>query len=168
MGLNRSIPIFPHAIEFDLFEEDIRPYQPNLKSHTVFYNPKLAVQAWEAIENKLGICNNTEPVRQISHILAVTARQGYLRSAEAEVRCARTMDNYLQLEQDQTEEFFNQGPGSSNPEWRETEEQKKSLLSAAGFWIFPYGTFDTLNERLSGKACQDLRGQRPALGLFKL
>ncbi|CAH0045440.1 unnamed protein product [Clonostachys solani] len=169
-GLNRSIPIFPHAVEFELFDEDIRPYQPSLQSHTVYYSPKPAVQAWEAMEDKLGIRSDTgtQPVRQISHVLAATARHGYHRRASAEVRCAKTMDDYLQLEQDQAEKFFSNGPGSLFPQWRETEEQKRTLLSAAGFWIFPYGTFDTLDKTLSGKACQNLSDQRPGLGLFKL
>jgi hypothetical protein len=122
------------------------------------------------MENKLGIRSdaNQQPARQISYILAVTARQGYLRPASAEVRCARTMDDYLQLEQERTEDFFNRGGGTFFPQWRENEEQKRNLLSAAGFWIFPYGTFDTLDEKLAGKACQDLSDQRPGLGLFEL
>lgn len=122
------------------------------------------------MENKLGIRSdaNQQPARQISHILAVTARQGYLRPASAEVRCARTIDNYLQLEQERTEDFFNRGGGTFFPQWRENEEQKRNLFSAAGFWIFPYGTFDTLDEKLAGKACQDLSDQRPGLGLFEL
>ncbi|CAH0039665.1 unnamed protein product [Clonostachys rhizophaga] len=121
--------------------EDIRPYQSSLKSHTVFYNPKAAVKAWEAMENEMGISSDAgrQPARQISHILAVTARQGYLRSASAEVRCARTIDDYLQLEQERVEDFFNRGGGTFFPQWRESEEQKRNLLSAAGFWIFPRG-----------------------------
>lgn len=75
------------------------------------HNPKAAVKAWEAMENKLGIRSDAgpQPAHQISHILAVTARHGYHYSAYAAVRCARTMDHYLQLKQERTEDIFNIG-----------------------------------------------------------
>ncbi|VUC32443.1 unnamed protein product [Clonostachys rosea] len=174
MGLNRSMPIFPRTVEFKLFECDLRPIQPSLEGQTVWRDPKCAVQAWVEMEKKLG-CHSQEsgkkePIRQISHILAMGGKSDYHHSVPCDVICRKMMDDLLQRDQEDLHQLFIDGPGQFLPReaWEETEERKKNLLSAAGFWIFPLGTFDTLNEELAGKAYQDLSGQQPGLGLFEL
>ncbi|CAI6092928.1 unnamed protein product, partial [Clonostachys chloroleuca] len=165
-GLDRSIPLFPHAVEFDLFEEDIRPCQSTFESDTILHNPKAAMKAWEAMENKLGIRSDAgpQPAHQISHILAMTARHGYHYSAYAANHGpllavkAREDGGYLQHRWGYL--FFPSG-GS-------LKSRRRISCPRLAFGYFPTGTFDTPDEKLAGKACQDLSGQRPGLGLFDL
>ncbi|CAG9998554.1 unnamed protein product [Clonostachys byssicola] len=150
------MPIFPYATDFELFTPDPRPIQARLDGQTVWYDPKRAVSAWLEMEKRLGFDSHEgsgsdeEPTREISHVLA--------------------MGGGTASEEDSCHEAFIDGPYQSYPPaiWQETEESKKSLLSAAGFCVFPWGTFDTLDESLPGKAYQNLRAQRPGLGLFDL
>ncbi|KAK7225266.1 hypothetical protein V2G26_013269 [Clonostachys chloroleuca] len=180
MGLNRSIPIFAHAVEFDLFTADPRPIQASLKGQTVWNDPKKPVEAWLRIEKALGLDRHKvggDPpvsvmgsISTISHILAMSGRKGLISDAYCDVRCSQTMDLALRIEQESIDEMADGGGYLEEIREMEPVESKKNLLSAAGFWIFPEGTFDTLFEppRYAGKAYQDLTGHQPALGLFEL
>ncbi|CAH0054020.1 unnamed protein product [Clonostachys solani] len=180
MGLNRSIPIFPHAVEFDLLTSDPRPIQASLGGQTVWNDPKKPVEAWLRMERVLGLDRHkvggsasvsfTGPISTISHILAMSGRKGVISDAYCDVKCSQTMDLALRIEQERIDEMADGCEYLKEIREMEPVESKKSLLSAAGFWIFPEGTFDTLFEtpRYAGKAYQDLTGHQPALGLFKL
>ncbi|CAG9982869.1 unnamed protein product [Clonostachys byssicola] len=180
MGLNRSIPIFPHAVEFDLFTPDPRPIQASLRGQTVWNDPKKPVEAWLRMERVLGLdrqkvgeaasVSSTESISTISHILAMSGRKGLISDAYFDVRCSQTMDLALRIEQESIDQMADRGGYFEVIREMEPVESKENLLSAAGFWIFPEGTFDTLfeNPRYEGKAYQDLTGHQPSLGLFEL
>ncbi|CAG9945119.1 unnamed protein product [Clonostachys rosea f. rosea IK726] len=76
-GLNRAMPIFPYATDFELFTPDPRPIQARLIGQTVWYDPKRAVSAWVEMEKRLGFGSHEgsksdeEPTREISHVLAM-------------------------------------------------------------------------------------------------
>ncbi|CAH0053961.1 unnamed protein product [Clonostachys solani] len=175
MGYNRSIPIFPHAVEFELLGSDPRPIESSLEGQTVWQDPKTAVQAWVKLERKLGFPNKKRkgskgPSREISHLLAMAARNGYTRRAPFEVNSEQTMDDCLQLELDTLKSYFIDGVGSLWPHLyhQEVEEGKEYLLSAAGFWVFPLGTFKTVDKSLETAVYKDFSGLQPGIGLFKL
>uniref|UniRef100_A0A8H7NBK0 Uncharacterized protein n=1 Tax=Bionectria ochroleuca TaxID=29856 RepID=A0A8H7NBK0_BIOOC len=180
MGLNRSIPIFAHAVEFDLFTSDPRPIQASLRGQTVWNDPKKSVEAWLRIEKALGLDRHkvgggasvsvTGSISTISHILAMSGRKRVISDAYCDVRCSQTMDLALRIEQEKTDQMADEGGYLKEIREIEPVESKNNILSAAGFWIFPEGTFDTLLEhpRYAGKAYQDLTGHQPALGLFEL
>lgn len=169
-GLNRATPLFPHGIEFDLFSLDPRPIQPSMKKNEVLWgDPRDVVHAWVDMEKKLGFHNegssDNELAREISHLLTVGATRWAPHHPTLEVRCDQTMDQFLQLEQDRVHKKYLDAEFKS---WQEPEERKKNLLSAAGFWVFPLGTFDTWRHMIMEKGYQDLRGLHPGLGLFDL
>ncbi|CAG9982938.1 unnamed protein product [Clonostachys byssicola] len=175
MGYNRSMPIFPHAVEFELLGSDPRPIESSLKGQTVWNDPKTAVQAWVKMERKLGFHNKKlkggrQPSREISHLLAMTARNGYRHMAPREVDSEQTMDEFLQRELDMLKEHFVDGVGSDWPQFyhQEVEEGKEYLLSAAGFWVFPLGTFKTVDKSHKTAVYKDLSGLHPGIGLFNL
>ncbi|VUC29382.1 unnamed protein product [Clonostachys rosea] len=180
MGLNRSIPIFPRAVEFDLFNSDPRPIQASLQIQTVWNDPKKPVEAWLRMERMLGFDRRkvggdtsapfTSPNSTISHLLAMSGRKGSTSDGYCEVSCSQTMDLALRIEQEMVDRMADGCEYLREIREMEPMESKRNLLSAAGFWIFPEGTFDTLVEtpRYAGKAYQDLTGHQPALGLFEL
>ncbi|CAH0031796.1 unnamed protein product [Clonostachys rhizophaga] len=180
MGLNRSIPIFAHAVEFDLITPDPRPIQASLKGQTVWNDPKKPVEAWLRVERALGLDRHKvaggasvsarASISTISHILAMSGRKEIISDTYCDVRCSQTMDLALRIEQESIDQMADRGGYLEEIREMEPVESKKNVLSAAGFWIFPEGTFDTLFEppRYAGKAYQDMTGHHPALGLFEL
>jgi hypothetical protein len=138
------------------------------KNEVLWGDPRDVVHAWVDMEKKLGFHNegsDNELAREISHLLTVGATRWAPHHPTLEVRCDQTMDQFLQLEQDRVYKKYLDAEFKS---WQEPEERKKNLLSAAGFWVFPLGTFDTWQHMIMEKGYQDLRGLHPGLGLFDL
>ncbi|KAI9162884.1 hypothetical protein HJFPF1_04479 [Paramyrothecium foliicola] len=157
--LNRSVPIFSFAPEFEWLDTDPRPIEPDLGKTTVFKHPKRMKEAWEYFEDSVLGRKCDQPLqRTFSYALAE------LTSYMPKVSDKEKMKQYLDMERD----HWDKNAEQFCYDWWVEPEDRKGLLSAAGMWVFPDDTFDNLNGIEDGKVIADLRGSKPGLVVANL
>ncbi|KAH7304663.1 hypothetical protein B0I35DRAFT_444712 [Stachybotrys elegans] len=157
--LNRSMPIFSFAPEFELLESDPRAIEPDLGRTTVFRHPKRMKEAWEYFEKCVFGGKYDQPLqRTFSYVMAE------LTTSPVMVADKGTMKEYLSVE---AERWAANATFLCYDWWVEPED-RKSILSAAGMWLFPGDTFDKLIGNEDGKLVANLKGCKPGLLVARL
>lgn len=186
LGLNCSVPVFPRASRFTILGPDPRPIEQDMKKLPVFSDPRMAALAWEDMEERFGVgykvvrtggmgakpgatplplVTTSPPRRIISYAVAVCAvdTDDYNHEMTAEVRGPKTFNRYLAKEKEIWEDYEEKFSGFRG---KMTVSQ---VPSAAGFWLFPADSFDSLPLDQGKKISFDMAGRpRPTLGLFTL